>query len=174
MNSSSFCSVCKKVTDIGEVCEIPFCSEDCRTLFHGVSIMGSLIESDGGGDPLHPIVLKVDNKILTLTPKDGNIETEKTFTNIYTDEHMEFAIETVPVADKIKKEIHPTQTQFIRIEEGAARIDIFYLNDNETLYRTFKLKEGSCLIIHSSTYHEVTNIGDTVLKFSTVYSPRVH
>ena len=175
------CSQCKKNTEFGEEIKIvrPFCSLTCRDNYHGVYIMGKkqdigyMTSSSSQHPQSIPHILEIIN--INEASLDGDEENEDTLTVLYTDEHLQFAIETVPVEGFIEKEIHLTQTQFIRIEEGEARIDIFYPEgDGKTLYKSYKLSPNGCIIIHASTYHKVTNIGFNILKFSTVYAPHVH
>lgn len=75
------------------------------------------------------------------------------------------------IKDNIHKESHLPE-QFIRIESGNAKIEIF----GEYDITTYKLKDGDGCIIPSGVYHKITNISNAgaSLKLYTVYSKPQH
>ena len=124
-------------------------------------------------------------------------ETDVPLNVLYTDENMQFAIEMVQPLGRVPREIHPTQSQFIRVESGHARIDIFYPENVTVMYKSIYLSAANdtaattatttdedaadttsvqdTIIIHAGVYHEVTNLSTLQpLKFYTIYSPHVH
>lgn len=98
---------------------------------------------------------------------------------IYTDEHIQLALEEVPYDERIPKEIHETQTQFIRAEKGTAMINLYDTMASTKPYKTYMIASDDknyddWVIIPADTCHEVVNAGPSEFRFYTIYSPRVH
>jgi mannose-6-phosphate isomerase-like protein (cupin superfamily) len=101
---------------------------------------------------------------------------EEPLAKLYTDRHMQFVLENVAVGGDIARERHATQTQFIRIEKGSARINLFKEAEGGQPSESYTLTatRTNVVIVPENTYHQVVNTGIDVLHFSTIYSPRVH
>lgn len=69
--------------------------------------------------------------------------------------------------EEIGNEVHPTTTQFIRVESGKGKAII---NNQEE----YILNKDSAITISPNTYHNIINDGDTPLKLYTIYSPPEH
>ena len=161
------CIVCKGEALHKQVFECLFCSEQCKNDYYTPIVLGKKQTEEHS----KPLVVTFD--------MDSEMENnDEPLDIIYTDENLQFAIERVEEDGSIAKEIHPTQTQFIRLLKGDARIDIYYPEDTTKLYKSFNLslsrKLHDTIIIHAGTYHEVVNIGKGYLSFYTIYAPHVH
>jgi mannose-6-phosphate isomerase-like protein (cupin superfamily) len=84
---------------------------------------------------------------------------------IFTTKHQQLVL--MSVSDNIEREIHPDNDQFIKVEEGKAKVII---NDTEQ----YIIEEGDSITIPAGTYHEVINVGITPVKLYTLYSPPHH
>lgn len=79
---------------------------------------------------------------------------------------MQLVLMSLPPGDDIKLEVHPSTTQFFRIERGEARIMI-----GNNIYN---VKDGYAVIVPPNTPHYVVNSGEVDLKLYTIYSPPEH
>ena len=101
----------------------------------------------------------------------GNIET-LTIDNsdfrrvIYTGGHLQLVLMTLPPGCDIGAEVHEDRDQFFRFEEGSGEVDI---DDN-----TYKVEDGSGIIVPAGARHNVRNTGAAPLKLYTLYGPHEH
>jgi len=102
----------------------------------------------------------------------GNIE-EMTTTNLKyrrvlgTTPGMQLVVMSLGPLEEIGMEVHPTTTQFIRVESGKAKCII----DG----KEYILDDDEAIIIPSNKQHNVINLSDKDdLKIYTIYSEPVH
>jgi mannose-6-phosphate isomerase-like protein (cupin superfamily) len=74
--------------------------------------------------------------------------------------------------EDIGLEVHPEVDQFLRLEQGKARVDVGPARDE--LSESYDAGEDWALIVPAGTWHNVTNTGDAELKLYTIYSPPNH
>lgn len=84
---------------------------------------------------------------------------------LYTSTYSQLVVMSIEPGDEIGLETHHLD-QFIRIEEGVARVTL----DGEV----HQAEADWAIVIPAGTAHNVVNTGDTVLKLYTVYSPPEH
>jgi mannose-6-phosphate isomerase-like protein (cupin superfamily) len=102
---------------------------------------------------------------------DGNIE-ELTLENenfrkvLYTTKSLQLVVMALKINEEIGMEIHKTNDQFIRIEQGMG---LAIINNIKII-----LKNGSVVIIPAGTPHNIINTGNNKLKLYTLYSPPHH
>lgn len=85
---------------------------------------------------------------------------------LYTSEHMQLVLMCLKPGDEIGEEVHELD-QFIRIEEGKARVIL-----NETQEHT--MVDDHAVIIPAGTKHNVVNTGEGDLKLYSIYTPPEH
>lgn len=99
----------------------------------------------------------------------NNIE-RQTISNKYyrkvlsTTPQMQLVLMNIPSGEEIGDEIHPTTTQFIRVESGTG---VAYVSGHR-----FNLKDGDALIIPPNSRHNIKSTKN--LKLYTIYSPPEH
>ncbi len=85
---------------------------------------------------------------------------------LYTDERLQLVVMSLKPSEDIGEEVHNLD-QFIRVEKGDAKA---ILDGEETV-----LAEGSVVIIHQGTLHNIINISsEHPLKLYTLYAPPNH
>jgi len=85
---------------------------------------------------------------------------------LYTGRYSQLVVMNIAPGDEIGNEIHGLD-QFIRIEEGEAKVILNNTDENE-------IKDDYAIVIPANTWHNVINTGDKPLKLYTVYSPPEH
>lgn len=86
---------------------------------------------------------------------------------LYTGQHAQLVLMSLLPSEDIGLEVHETTDQFIRIEQGEAKV---VMNGEEQVIR-----EGSAIVVPAGTNHNVINTSSTEhLKLYTVYSPPHH
>lgn len=85
---------------------------------------------------------------------------------LYSGEHMQLVLMTLSPKEDIGLEIHESNDQFFRFEEGQGKVVI---NDTE-----YDVTDGDVVIVPSGAKHNVINVGAGPLKLYTIYSPAHH
>jgi mannose-6-phosphate isomerase-like protein (cupin superfamily) len=74
--------------------------------------------------------------------------------------------------EDIGKEVHPDRDQFIRIEEGQARVE--FGRDEDGVDESHDVSDDWAAVIPGGTWHNVINTGQGELKLYSLYSPPEH
>ena len=85
---------------------------------------------------------------------------------LYTGEHLQLVLMTLPPGCDIGAEVHADRDQFFRFEAGSGKVDI---DDN-----SYDVGDGSGIIVPAGARHNVRNTGDGPLKLYTIYGPPEH
>ena len=107
----------------------------------------------------------------------GNVEKEtlanETFrTVIYTGDHTQLTVMRLGPGEDIGREAHDNLDQFIRIEQGQARIELSTTEDG--IDETHEVEDDWAAIIPAGIWHNVINTGSEDLKLYSLYSPPEH
>lgn len=106
-----------------------------------------------------------------MKPYINNIETEtlanENFrTEVFTGEHLQMTVMSIPVGGDIGQETHPHTDQFLRIEQGTGKT---IMNGVE-----YPVSDDFAIIIPAGTEHNVINTGDVPMKLYSIYAPANH
>ena len=93
-------------------------------------------------------------------------------TTLWTGRDMQLTLMSIPVRGDIGVEMHPDVDQFIRIEQGYAKVYIG--NRQNALREVGNVNENYAIIIPAGTWHNVVNIGNRPLKVYSLYAPPQH
>lgn len=83
---------------------------------------------------------------------------------------MQLVLMSLAPGEDIPREIHPHVTQFVRVESGEGELTIDYPEEKTT----YKIKDGSAVVIPMGLYHYFKNTGDSDLKLYSIYTPPEH
>lgn len=108
----------------------------------------------------------VDN-IERLTRDNENFRTV-----VHTGEHSQLTLMSVPPGGEVGWEAHPHLDQFLRLEEGRARLDFGRTGD--AVEESHEIEDDWALIVPAGVWHNVVNTGDQDLKLYSIYSPPEH
>jgi mannose-6-phosphate isomerase-like protein (cupin superfamily) len=107
----------------------------------------------------------------------GNIEQatldNDTFrTVLFTGEHVQLTVMRLGPGEDIGHEAHPDLDQFIRIEQGQARVELGAGPD--AVDETHEVADDWAVVIPAGVWHNVVNTGDGELKLYSLYAPPEH
>lgn len=85
---------------------------------------------------------------------------------LFTGEHMQLVLMSIPPGEELGMERHPGLDQFIRFEAGTGRV----IMSGEA----YPVEDGSAIVIPGGVQHDIINTGDVPLKLYTLYSPPEH
>jgi mannose-6-phosphate isomerase-like protein (cupin superfamily) len=108
----------------------------------------------------------VDN-IKKLTKDNTNFRTV-----IDTGEHSQLTVMSIAPGGEVGWEAHSNLDQFLRLEQGKARLD--FGKSNDAVDESHEVEDDWALIIPAGVWHNVVNIGVDDLKLYSIYSPPEH
>ena len=110
-----------------------------------------------------PYVVNIER----ATVQNGNYRTV-----LWTGEHLQATLMSIPVGGDIGLEIHPDTDQFIRIEQGVGTVKMGNTQDNLTFTKC--VSSGDAIFVPAGTWHNVVNAGNRPLKVYAIYAPPHH
>jgi len=79
---------------------------------------------------------------------------------------------SIPPGGEIGRETHPDNDQFLRLEQGEARVE--FGSSEGSVEETHEVKADWAMIIPPGVWHNVVNIGSDELKLYSIYAPPHH
>jgi mannose-6-phosphate isomerase-like protein (cupin superfamily) len=93
-------------------------------------------------------------------------------TVIHTGEHSQLTVMSVPPGGEVGWEAHGHLDQFLRLEQGKARLDFGKTED--AVDESHEVEDDWAFIVPAGIWHNVVNIGDEDVKLYSIYSPPEH
>ena len=93
-------------------------------------------------------------------------------TALFTGSQMQLTVMSLEAGEEIGVEMHAGTDQFIRVEQGQARVT-FGPSEDEVA-ETHDVEDDWAVVIPAGTWHNVINRGDGVLKLYSLYAPPEH
>lgn len=93
-------------------------------------------------------------------------------TALWTGEHFQVTVMSIPAGEDIGLEVHPATDQFIRIEEGRALVQMGDSKNNLDFQAV--AGEDYAIMIPAGKWHNLTNLDDEPLKIYVIYAPPEH
>lgn len=93
-------------------------------------------------------------------------------TVLFTGEHAQLTVMSIPIGEDIGREVHHDRDQFLRIEQGRARVELSTTEDGTD--ETHDVEADWAMIVPAGLWHNVVNTGDGELKVYSLYSPPEH
>lgn len=91
---------------------------------------------------------------------------------VWTGDYEQLTVMSIPVHSDIGLEIHPDTDQIIRIEHGFGMVQMGTCKNQLNIQQ--RVGRGAVIFVPAGTWHNVTNIGNSNLKISTIYAPPHH
>ena len=97
----------------------------------------------------------------------------KTFrTVVHTGEHAQLTVMSLLPGEEIGWESHHNRDQFLRIEQGQARVD--FGRSEDAVDESHDVEADWAFIVPAGVWHNVTNTGSDEVKLYSLYSPPEH
>jgi len=93
-------------------------------------------------------------------------------TVLFTGEHSQLTVMRIGAGEDIGREIHPDHDQFLRIEQGSARVELGASEDS--VDETHDVEDDWAFVVPAGVWHNVVNTGSDDLKLYSLYSPAEH
>ena len=105
--------------------------------------------------------------ISRLTRANTNFRTE-----IWTGEHLQLTVMSIPVGGEVGLEIHNENDQFIGVEYGVA--SVYFGATKQGVRFVGNVNPNYVIIVPAGTWHNIINEGNAPLKLYSVYAPPHH
>jgi mannose-6-phosphate isomerase-like protein (cupin superfamily) len=93
-------------------------------------------------------------------------------TVIQTGTHAQLTVMSIEVGSEVGREVHGHLDQFLRIEEGQARVE--FGPTEQEITETYEVEDDWAIIVPAGTWHNIVNTGTDKLKLYSIYSPPEH
>ena len=93
-------------------------------------------------------------------------------TVLFTGGHTQLTVMRLGPGEDIGREAHDHNDQFLRIEQGSARVELG--RTEAEIDETHEVADDWAIIIPAGIWHNVVNTGDGELKLYSLYSPPEH
>ena len=93
-------------------------------------------------------------------------------TALWTGNHLQLTLMSIPVGGDIGLEVHPDVDQFLRVEDGQGLT--LMGNTKENLYFQQPVFDDFAIFIPAGTWHNLINTGNRPLKLYSIYAPPNH
>ena len=91
---------------------------------------------------------------------------------LFTGEHTQLTVMRLGPGEDIGREVHDDRDQFLRIEQGQARVELG--RSEETTDETHDVEADWAVVVPAGVWHNVVNTGGGELKLYSLYSPPEH
>ncbi len=91
---------------------------------------------------------------------------------VYTGEHTQLTLMRLAPGEDIGWETHGHLDQFLRIEQGQARVD--FGRNEDSVDESHEVSDDWALIVPAGVWHNVVNTGQEDVKLYSLYSPPEH
>jgi mannose-6-phosphate isomerase-like protein (cupin superfamily) len=93
-------------------------------------------------------------------------------TVVFTGEHAQLTVMRIGPGEDIGREAHPKTDQFIRIEQGRARVEFGTVEGR--VDATYDVEAHWAIVVPAGVWHDIINTGTEDLKLYSLYSPPQH
>lgn len=110
-----------------------------------------------------PLVINIDR----ATRANPNFRTA-----LWTGNHLQVTLMSIPAGGDIGPEIHPDTDQFIRAESGRGLVMMGKEKNNLTQQE--RIDGRYAVVVPAGTWHNIVNVGSAPLKLYSIYAPPHH
>lgn len=116
--------------------------------------------TDYGGQPY---VINIEE----LTVQNDKFRVAK-----WTGSNLQMTVMAIPVGGEVGLEVHGDHDQFLRVEEGSAKVVMGPAEDNLDFEQV--AEDDFAIFVPAGTWHNIINTGDVPLKLYSIYAPAEH
>lgn len=102
----------------------------------------------------------------------ATLDNETFRTVLFTGKYSQLTVMNIKVGEEIGNEVHSDVDQFLRIEQGQAKVT--FSKTEDAIEEEHDISDDWAIIVPAGTWHNVINTGETDLKLYSVYSPANH
>ena len=103
--------------------------------------------------------------------EEATLENENFRTTAWTGKYLQMTLMTIQPGSEIGLEVHDDHDQFLRIEQGTARVE---MGPTETDLQTWDAEDDFAIFVPAGSWHNIVNTGDDALKLYSIYAAPEH
>ncbi|MFD2704575.1 cupin domain-containing protein [Salibacterium lacus] len=104
--------------------------------------------------------------------KEAAIQNRTFRTALWTGDHLQVTVMSIPAGSSIGLEVHSEVDQFLRIEDGEGLVRMGNSADNIFFQR--RVFDDDAVMVPAGVWHNLINTGYKPLKLYTIYAPPEH
>jgi mannose-6-phosphate isomerase-like protein (cupin superfamily) len=93
-------------------------------------------------------------------------------TALWTGRNLQLTVMSIEPGHDVGLEVHDDHDQFLRIEEGTARVQMGPAREDLAFDET--VGDDYAVFVPAGSWHNLTNVGDLPLKLYSIYAPAEH
>lgn len=93
-------------------------------------------------------------------------------TVVNTGKHSQLTVMSIPPGGEVGWEAHGHLDQFLRLEQGKARLD--FGKSQDQVDQSYEVEDDWAFIVPAGVWHNVVNTGEEDVKLYSIYSPPEH
>ncbi len=102
----------------------------------------------------------------------ATLENDTYRTAIWTGRNLQVTVMSIQPGHDVGLEVHDDHDQFLRVEQGRARVQMGPARDDLSLDET--VGDDDAVFVPAGSWHNLTNIGDEPLRLYSIYAPAEH
>ena len=104
--------------------------------------------------------------------EQATLENARFRTVLFTGDHTQLTVMRLAPGEDIGREAHPHLDQFLRVEQGKARVELG--RTEEVVDERHDVEEDWAIVVPAGVWHNVVNTGTSDVKLYSLYSPPEH
>ncbi len=108
---------------------------------------------------------------LVVNIEQDTIENTNYRTTLWTGVNLQITLMSIEVGSDIGLEVHDTHDQFLRIEQGIAKVS---MGSSADQLQTWQASASDAVVVPSGVWHNLESVGDVPLKVYSIYAPPQH
>ena len=124
------------------------------------------------GSVFHPAIRDYGGELFVFNIAHAARRNGSFRTVLWTGEHLQLTLMSLPVGGEIGAEMHEDVDQFIRVESGRAKV--LTGPTAKDLREGAAVDSSGAILIPAGTWHNVVNVGGRPLKLYSLYAPPQH
>lgn len=92
-------------------------------------------------------------------------------TTLWTGQNLQLTVMSIEPGNDIGLEVHDTHDQFLRIEQGDAKVE---MGPNQEDLNAWNATSTDAIFVPAGTWHNLTCTSDVALKVYSIYAPPQH
>ena len=109
---------------------------------------------------------------MLLNVKDTALTNTYFRKEIWTGEHLQATVMSIPVGGEVGLELHKENDQFIGVEFGIAAV--YFGETKQGVRFVGNVNQKYAIVVPAGTWHNIINAGNFPLKLFSIYAPPHH
>jgi len=106
-----------------------------------------------------------------MNVESATIENTNYRTTAWTGNNLQMTLMSIEPGHDIGLEVHDTHDQFLRLEQGQAKVS---MGPSQDQLQVWQASASDAVFVPVGTWHNLESVGDVALKVYSIYAPPQH